>query len=210
MFQPKASRPISSASNFTSGARQSRPVSSTMRRVRSGADRSRQRSQTPSVSSAVTELASRAVVRLSLRAGGLPASTVATPPAASATAAVSAAGPPPTTIASNCRLSAVKAPVPCSRYPTSTPGRPYAMHAGSMTETTDHPTHPLAVAFARPKRIAAACVIALAALGWLYLALAVADMGGVSLGPGMGFIDGLPRAVQAICRPLFGEQVPHH
>jgi len=55
-------------------------------------------------------------------------------------------------------------------------------------------------------------VIALAALGWLYLALTVADMGGAgrALGPGMGVLDSLPRTVQAICRPLFGESVPAH
>ena len=79
-----------------------------------------------------------------------------------------------------------------------------------MTQMTDHPAHPLAAAFARPKIMAVACVIALAALGWLYLALAVADMGGASLGPGMALLDSLPRAVQALCRPLFGESVPHH
>ncbi|HXD44408.1 MAG TPA: DUF2182 domain-containing protein [Pseudolabrys sp.] len=79
-----------------------------------------------------------------------------------------------------------------------------------MTQTTDHPAHPLAALFARPKPIAVACVVALAALGWLYLALAVAGMGGTPLGPGMGLIDGLPRAVQALCRPLFGEAAPAH
>lgn len=81
-----------------------------------------------------------------------------------------------------------------------------------MTQISGHPTrpHPLAVALARPKPIAVGCVIALAALGWLYLALAVADMGGAgaALGPGMAVFDSLPRAVQTICRPLFGERVP--
>ena len=57
------------------------------------------RSQTPSVSSAVTEPPSRAVVRLSGFSGRLPASAVAMPPEASVIAAVSPAGPPPTTIA---------------------------------------------------------------------------------------------------------------
>ena len=75
-----------------------------------------------------------------------------------------------------------------------------------MTETTE--PHLLAAALARPKLIAVGCVVALAALGWLYLALAVADMGGVALGPGMGIFDSLPSAVQAICRPMFGESVP--
>jgi len=81
-----------------------------------------------------------------------------------------------------------------------------------MTGTTDHAPHPLAAAFARPKAIAVGCVIALAALGWFYLALAIADMGGAgaSLGPGMAVFDGWPRAVQAICRPLFGAAMPEH
>ena len=85
------------------------------------------------------------------------------------------------------------------------------MHAVSMTETAHHPPHPLAAAFGRPKAIAVGCVIVLAALGWLYLALAIADMGGgASLGPGMGLLESLPRAVRAVCRPLFGEAAPAH
>lgn len=83
-----------------------------------------------------------------------------------------------------------------------------------MTQASDlsTPTHPLASAFAHPKLIAIACVIALATLGWLYLALAVADMGGGggTLGSGMAIFDDLPRAVQAICRPMFGESVSAH
>ncbi len=86
-----------------------------------------------------------------------------------------------------------------------------------MTEASELPTpppaaHPLATALARPKLIAVGCVIALAALGWLYLAFAVADMGeaGAALGPGMTIFDSLPRAVQAICRPLFGATMPEH
>jgi predicted metal-binding membrane protein len=84
-----------------------------------------------------------------------------------------------------------------------------------MARTSDLPppsAHPLARAFARPKPIAVGCVIVLAALGWLYLALAVADMGGAggALGPGMAIFDRLPRAVQAVCRPLLGESVPKH
>jgi predicted metal-binding membrane protein len=53
----------------------------------------------------------------------------------------------------------------------------------------------LKAAFARPKVMAAACVVALAALGWLYLGVLVA---------GMGVLDGLPRAVTLICQPTFG------
>jgi len=85
-----------------------------------------------------------------------------------------------------------------------------------MTETSERspapPPHPLASVFARPKLIAAGCVVALAVLGWLYLALSIADMGGANatLGPGMAIFDGLPQAVQAICRPLFGESMPEH
>jgi predicted metal-binding membrane protein len=61
-------------------------------------------------------------------------------------------------------------------------------------------------AFARPKVMAAACVVALAGLGWLYLGVLVAGMGGSlsALGPGMGMLDGLPRAVTLLCRPTFG------
>jgi predicted metal-binding membrane protein len=74
-----------------------------------------------------------------------------------------------------------------------------------MTGTTE--PHALASAFARPKLIAVGCVVALAALGWLYLALAIADMAG-PVAPGVGVLGGLPRAVQTLCRPLFGESVP--
>ena len=49
--------------------------------------------------------------------------------------------------------------------------------------------------FARPKVLAAFCVIVLAGLGWLYIALLFAGMGG-SFG-GFG-----PSIVQALCRPL--------
>jgi len=60
--------------------------------------------------------------------------------------------------------------------------------------------------FARPKVMAAACVVALAGLGWLYLGVLVAGMGGSlrALGPGMGVLDSLPRAVTLLCRPTFG------
>ncbi len=64
----------------------------------------------------------------------------------------------------------------------------------------------LGAAFARPKLVAIVCVVALAALGWLYLALLIADMGGDfgMLGPGMGALDLLPRALVALCQPTFG------
>jgi len=64
----------------------------------------------------------------------------------------------------------------------------------------------LGATFARPKLVAVACVVVLAALGWLYLALLVANMGGDlnTLGPGMGALDLLPRAIAAVCRPTFG------
>jgi predicted metal-binding membrane protein len=73
-------------------------------------------------------------------------------------------------------------------------------------------------ALARPVPIAIACLVALTALGWLYLAMMVAawaargDAG--SLGPGMGVIDLLTRGagldvigralVEVLCRPSFG------
>ena len=70
-----------------------------MRMILSGAACARHSGHTPRVSSAVTEPANSAVVRLSGRAGRFPTSTVARPAPASATAAVRPAGPPPTTIA---------------------------------------------------------------------------------------------------------------
>ena len=64
----------------------------------------------------------------------------------------------------------------------------------------------LGQALARPKPLAVICVIALAALGWLYLGLLTAGMSGETrgLGPGMVWLDWLPRAVDALCRPTFG------
>src|SRR3954464_1843991 len=104
MLWPNASRPISLASKRTSGARISRAVASTMRMIRSGAACARQRSQTPRVSSAVTEPASSAVVRLSSARMRPATSTVSTPAPASAMAAVRPAGPPPTTTTSAVRF----------------------------------------------------------------------------------------------------------
>jgi predicted metal-binding membrane protein len=82
-----------------------------------------------------------------------------------------------------------------------------------MSDTADHSLDHLSpaaarlgAAFARPKLLAAACVIALAALGWLYLALLIVGMGGPAgaLGPGMGTLDLLPRTIRALCSPTFG------
>ncbi len=97
---PKASSPISPASKCTSGARSRRPVSSMMRMTRNGAASSRQRCQTPSASSAVTDVASNAVVRLSGAPAGQATSAVSTPALANAIAAMSPTGPPPTTTTS--------------------------------------------------------------------------------------------------------------
>jgi predicted metal-binding membrane protein len=68
----------------------------------------------------------------------------------------------------------------------------------------------LGAALARPKLVAVGCVVALAALGWLYLALLVAHMGGdlAVLGPGMGALDLIPRATAVLCRPTFGLGMP--
>jgi len=67
---------------------------------------------------------------------------------------------------------------------------------GTMTETTDYEFAHLAPAeaglgrmFARPKAIAAGCVIVIAGLGWLYLAL-------VTAAPGNSWL----AAMQALCR----------
>jgi len=68
----------------------------------------------------------------------------------------------------------------------------------------------LGVTFARPKLVAMACVILLTTLGWIYLALLMADMGGElgALGPGMNALDLVPRAIAALCRPTFGLGMP--
>src|SRR5665647_2189933 len=87
-----------------------------------------------------------------------------------------------------------------------------------MNEAADHElphlspaANRLGAVFARPKLLAVVCVVVLAGLGWLYLALLIAGMGDPSaaLGPGMGVLDLLPRALDAICRPLFGLVMPH-
>ena len=64
----------------------------------------------------------------------------------------------------------------------------------------------LGAAFARPKLLAALCVVALAGLGWLYLAVMVAGMGGpaATFGPGMAALDWLPRPLALLCSPALG------
>jgi predicted metal-binding membrane protein len=76
------------------------------------------------------------------------------------------------------------------------------MQKSAMTHTAGHnfdhlpsAAAGLAQVFARPKAIAAACVIVLTGLGWLYLALLVAYSGGSVAGFGGSLI-------QALCRPL--------
>src|SRR5262245_26429849 len=125
MLEPKASNPISSARNLTSGARHSRPVSSTMRMILSAAAWGAQRFQTPSTSSAVTEPASRAVVRLSGVFDDFPARAVGMPPVASAIAAVRPAGPRPTTTTgtlSSCICGIRLLRLPINRTSTCGPG----------------------------------------------------------------------------------------
>lgn len=82
-----------------------------------------------------------------------------------------------------------------------------------MTEAAGHPfshlppgSGRLGAAFARPKRLAALCIVALAGLGWLYLAIMVAGMGGpaATLGPGMAALDWLPRPLALLCTPALG------
>lgn len=70
----------------------------------------------------------------------------------------------------------------------------------------------LGAAFARPKLIAVVCVVALAGLGWLTLAIMIVGHEGplAALGPGMGLLDGLPRAIQILCRPDFSVAAMHH
>lgn len=77
-----------------------------------------------------------------------------------------------------------------------------AMQKAAMTHAAGHnfdhlpsAAAGLAQAFVRPKAIATVCVIALAGLGWFYLALLVAYSGESFVGFGGGLI-------QALCRPL--------
>jgi len=88
-----------------------------------------------------------------------------------------------------------------------------------MTEAADRElTHlspaasRLGAVFARPKRLAVICVVALAGLGWLTLAIMIAGHEGplAPLGPGMGLLDLLPRALTVLCRPEFGVAALHH
>lgn len=64
----------------------------------------------------------------------------------------------------------------------------------------------LGATFARPKLVAVICVIALTALGWIYLALAVSSMSRdmAALGPGMGAFGILPHAIAVLCSPRVG------
>lgn len=82
-----------------------------------------------------------------------------------------------------------------------------------MTDAADHRLDHLSPAagrlgavFARPKWLAVACIVALTGLGWLYLGLLAAGMGGPAggLGPGMSALDLIPRTVTLLCQPTFG------
>jgi predicted metal-binding membrane protein len=57
---------------------------------------------------------------------------------------------------------------------------------------------------ARPKALALACVVTLAAAGWIYLGTMVARVPGEALGPGMVVLDFLPRVIDDLCRPFSG------
>lgn len=78
-----------------------------------------------------------------------------------------------------------------------------------MTDTPEFSHLPAAAAriaatLARPKWIAAGCVVLLTALGWLTLAFMVADMGGA----GSGLSGILPAPLQALCAPTLGSAAP--
>jgi predicted metal-binding membrane protein len=83
-----------------------------------------------------------------------------------------------------------------------------------MTDAADHSLDHLPPAasllgavFARPKWLAVGCITVLTGLGWLYLGLLVAGMGGAAaggLGPGMSVLDLLPRTFTLLCKPTFG------
>jgi predicted metal-binding membrane protein len=78
-------------------------------------------------------------------------------------------------------------------------------------------------AFARPRVVAGACIVVLAVLGWLYLAVMVAGMAvegrAGDLGPGMALFDLIARPYEldtlgralfdALCRPVFGSVRTH-
>src|SRR6516162_5517360 len=85
-----------------------------MRITRNGAACSRQRDQTPSASSALTDPSSKALVRASDAVGNLATSAVSTPADASAIAAVRPAGPAPTI--TTCVVKAVMPP-PSASHP---------------------------------------------------------------------------------------------
>ncbi|HEU5016858.1 MAG TPA: DUF2182 domain-containing protein [Pseudolabrys sp.] len=61
----------------------------------------------------------------------------------------------------------------------------------------------LGAALARPKTVAVLCVVAITALGWSWLALAVAGMAGPAAP-----LDFWPPAFTALCQPTFGLAVP--
>jgi len=88
-----------------------------------------------------------------------------------------------------------------------------------MTEAADRELHHLPpaaarlrAALARPKRVAALCVVVLTMLGWVTLALMLADHEGPlsALGPGMGLLDWVPRMLAVLCRPDVGVAAGHH
>lgn len=88
-----------------------------------------------------------------------------------------------------------------------------------MNEAADHELNHLSpaasrlgAAFARPKVLAVVCVLVLAGLGWLYLALTIAGHEGplAALGPGMSVFDRLPRILDILCQPEFGVAAMAH
>lgn len=88
-----------------------------------------------------------------------------------------------------------------------------------MTETADRSLRNLNPAaarlgalFARPKRVAVACIVALTGLGWWYLALLVAGHGGPlsELGPGMGLFESASRLIAVFCSSDAGVAAMSH
>jgi predicted metal-binding membrane protein len=88
-----------------------------------------------------------------------------------------------------------------------------------MTETADRSLRHLTPAaarlgavFARPKWLAVFCIGALAGLGWLYLALMIAQHPGPlsALGPGMDLLAPLSRVLDVLCRADLGATSSDH
>ncbi len=100
ILQPNHGLPISCARKFTGGIRNSDPVSSTRRMVRSGADHRAKSGQSPRVSKNRMDPSRSATVRPGIRVATSPTTATSTPARASAMPSVRPTAPAPTTMTS--------------------------------------------------------------------------------------------------------------